>query len=377
MPHVRPVPSRILLCIVALLCAASAYGQLASPPRQAAKETVQSASPAGPRVLNPQSQPPEVELARAATLPADLFTMDDRAIIVVGGRQRQVGEIKRELAAELRRESGPPKTGRSPARAVSQAAMQAPRVSAPPAGPGDTLRPEDLRGTGQTVRDVLEYCHRNPAKISRVSGALTPNGRVTIHGECFGTTTGTVEVIGQFPGGNMKLSFERWANFRIDAVVPPVRGAVDHAVALTVVRADKTRTPAAQASFVAARARVEVPGRHWTPSHHFTHIDSSRASSTFSTPFGVEATASVTPFTLSINPNCSLEDASWTQRVGRVDAFDGWQHGPPHEARVDIRWTPRCTNKTTRYLFSGTVESVCHVDFELKAWAQCPVGVAP
>jgi hypothetical protein len=63
--------------------------------------------------------------------------------------------------------------------------------------------------------------------------------------------------------------------------------------------------------------------------------------------------------------------------VGRVDAFNGWDDGAPHEARVNIVWTPTCTTRTNNYVFASDSQRVCRIAFNVKAWAMCPIGVAP
>jgi hypothetical protein len=335
-----------------------------------------------------------------AELPEGLFKMDDRAIIIVGGKPKQAGEIKRALAAELRQLSGPPQTKRSGSRLAGAAPQQlmhhkpvhGVRTTADAGRMNSTVSTKQNSGalagavTGPggvrdiAIHDRAAYCKSHAPEITRVRGALSPNQRFTIEGLCFGATNGAVQVIGQFPGGNMKLVFERWADGEIVAFVPAVRGAADHAVAVTVVRADKTPTAAAQAYFVAARERVEVPGRYWQPGEHFTQIDVAAGGGNIFSGYvipGSQPVSYATPFVLSINTACALDDAAWTSSTGRVLAFNGWENGPPHEAKVSVAWSPRCTTHTTDYIVATNSQTVCSVGFSVKAWAQCPLGVAP
>jgi hypothetical protein len=334
-----------------------------------------------------------------AVVPEGLFGMEDRAIIIVSGKSRAAGDVKREIKAELQRLSGPAQTLRTGSRLKSvpvQHVMENPGgAPRPKTGAGAlTSRPatsvEGLSMPSAAVqlggirKEALvspkEYCRTHAPEVSRVRGALTPNERFTIEGLCFGDTTGSVQVIGQFPGGNMKLVFERWTDDEIVAFVPKVVGAADHAVALTVVRTDKTRTAAAQAKFVATRERVEVPGRYWSPSERFDHIGVVQGGGNIFAGFTVNSASAgsyTTPFTLSINPACALDNAAWSSSVGRVDAFNGWDDGPPHEAKVSVVWTPRCTTQTTNYVFASSSQRICSMTFNLKAWAMCPLGVAP
>ena len=340
------------------------------------------------RVTAPAAVAPIAAAGKQQVLPDNLLSMDDRAIIIVSGKQKQAGDLKRELGAELQRLSGPAKTMRTasrkhlilPAQGLDSAAARTPsgaRIS----GAATTLK--NSRGAltgGLSYTELKNYCRDHPPEIKQVRGALTPNQRFRIEGECFGEATGAVQVIGQFPGGNMKLVFERWTDGEIVAFVPAVHGAADHAVALTVVRSDKKPTAAAQASFIAARERIEVPGHFWTPGQNFDRTDTANGGGNIFTSYTVHSASSgshSTPFALTINKACALDSASWTSSVGRVDALNGWDDGAPHEARVNIVWTPTCTTRTNNYVFASDSQRVCRIAFSVKAWAMCPIGVAP
>jgi hypothetical protein len=229
--------------------------------------------------------------------------------------------------------------------------------------------------------DAINYCKTHPAEISRVRGIVTPNGRFTIEGMCFGDQTGEVQAIGQFPGGNMRLVFERWTDGEITAFVPPVTGAVDHAIALTVVRLDKTRSPAAQARFIATRHVVPVPARSWNPSPDFLMIEVDQGGGNiFSgfTTWGVGSDSRVAPFTLLINPACEFDSAAWSWSTGHVHAVNGWDNPvSPHQANLEAVWTPRCVTQTTNYIVATSSQRICSIDFKLSAWASCPVGLSP
>jgi len=349
-------------------------------------------------VTPPKAASPAAAVAKQA-LPDALFSMEDRAIIIVGGKPRAAGDIKREIKAELQRQSGPAKMVRSVSRLKAVPMQQVmentgggpkPKFGAGALATAPAIR-HDAAGTPSAAvklgavrtdsyMDAKTYCRTHAPEITRVRGALTPNQRFTIEGLCFGDSTGSVQVIGQFAGGNMKLVFERWTDGEIVAFVPAVRGAADHAVALTVVRNDKTRSPAAQAKFVATRERIEVPGRYWSPGEYFSHIGVAQGGGNIFSGFTVHSASAgsfTTPFALSINKECALDNAAWSSTTGRVDAFNGWDEGPLHEAKVSVIWTPRCTTQTTNYVVGSSSQRICSVSFNLKAWAQCPLGVAP
>jgi hypothetical protein len=328
------------------------------------------------------AQPAAKAAAGQQAVPDDLFKMDDRAIIIVGGKSRPAGEVKREIKAELQRLSGAPKTMRAaralpprPQRMLSSAGLSqrnrhATAVGEPVAASGGLIE--------RHAAGLKLDCSALAPKITRVRAALSPNRRVAIDGMCFGQTAGAVEAIGQFPGGNMKLVFERWSESQVVAFVPAVRGAADHAVALTVVRADGKRTPAAQANFVAARERVEVPERAWKPAPRLDHTDTRSDGGLFHLPPDWSTRGKTgTPLAVAVNPACALDDVVVTATVGAVTGLRGWVEGPPHESGLEVAWAPQCTRTNSVVLFYGSSKEVCRIAFAAKAWASCPVGIQP
>jgi hypothetical protein len=366
--------------------------------------SVQAAQAPAARAVSPAAaaavQVTPYTAAGKQVLPANLLKMEDRAIIIVGGRPVAAGDVKRQVMVELRQLSTPATGARKRAQAPNSPQAAPIRdlpgiggklggqlrplkdsVSANKPTPRLTGRPETYAAApARSYTEMRDYCIKNPPEISRVRGSVTPNGRFTIEGMCFGEQTGAVEAIGQFPGGNMRLVFERWTDGEIMAFVPPVSGASDHTIALTVVRLDKSRSPAAQARFVATRQIVPVPPMFWSPSANFFQLDVDQGGGNIFSGFtvwGAGHESRSTPFTLLVNPACSLDSAAWSSSAGRVEAFNGWENGPPHQANVDVIWTPRCTTQTTNYIVASSSQRICSIDFSLSAWASCPVGVAP
>jgi hypothetical protein len=324
------------------------------------------------------------------------MSVEDRAIIIVGGKPVAAGEVKRQLQLELRQLSVPASASK---RRIPQpvpirddpgalrpkigindridATKHKPGVTGAYAGGREVLRERP----GMSYMDAVNYCKTHPAEISRVRGTVTPNSRFTIEGRCFGDQTGIVEAIGQFPGGNMRLVFERWTDGEIIAFVPAVSGSPDHTIALTVVRTDKTRSPAMQARFNATRQQVPVPPRFWSPSHDFVRIEVDQGGGNIFAGYkvwGAGSESRVTPFTLLVNPNCELDSAAWSSSTGTINAVNGWDNpGPPNQANLEVVWTPRCVTQTTNYVVASSSQRICSVEFSLSAWANCPIGLAP
>ncbi len=338
-------------------------------------------NPAEKAGINPQPLPPK----DGALKPVDnLFEMDDRAIIIVGGKKTTAGDAKREIVAELRRATGPPQTFSVAARKTPAQlpTTNTPLVDAP--GPS-ALATQPIQGqaSGRIAADLKMDCTRNLPRISNVQGRIAPGVQFTIIGTCFGNGWGYVEILGQFEGG--KLKFSRYRVWKDDAIVvemPYLEGIVDHTIAISVWRADDGKQSAAkQGRFVATRERVEVPGRYWEPGPHFTWTDVQEAERTLTHQerLGDRLNWAVNDFRLKVNPACALETMEIPTSVGYIQSVTGWENPPPHEANVRVLWSPQCTYRRTLYGL-GVAEKrqrICRVAFELKAWASCPLGIAP
>jgi hypothetical protein len=361
----------------------------------------------------------------AAKSARKLFDMEDRAIIIVSGRQTTAGDLKRALNAEIASKAGPPRTVKGGARRLDLVALNVARNTTSVAPPAQTtvaaradtraaklaLAPSALStysqstnpagpnysaevtaavnksSTSAVLKDIL-CADKGPPKISEVVGRLKPGSKFSVWGRCFGVRPGRVEIIGQFPGGKLTVPFTAWDMSGVDLEMPAnIRGASDHAVAVTIITADGKTTPAMQASFVAARERIEVPDRLWSPAAGF------ELASTVETLNTANGTSSVNPAasgqiakSLRVNPQCALDNMDAMVLSGSVSQIRGWELGPANEATVTIDWIGTCIRSTTttsyHYVIAQvgddiSVSSACRVAFQARAWAYCPVGVAP
>ena len=341
-----------------------------------------------------------------------LFALEDRAIIIVGGKKTTAGEVKRALHAELVAKAGAPKTVKGGARKLDLAAPvgagpkpfptngiggHLPRIAAT-----STATPSALQGA-QTVRPgitqtiaankqavslgSLRCPDKGLPKISEVSGNLKAGGKATVWGQCFGDRPGRVEIIGQFPGGKLTLAFTAWDANAVEIEIPAtIRGAADHVVSVTVVTVDGKASPAMQAQFVAARERIEVPERLWSPAADFDFSATAETSRLVDPNEVNEAYAGHTPKTVRVQPQCALDTMDAIVHSGAISQIRGWEEGPPNEASVTIDWLGTCTSTktTTNYNYvvvEGTrdisIKSACRVAFQARAWAYCPAGIAP
>ncbi|MEO8016329.1 MAG: hypothetical protein ABI769_00820 [Pseudomonadota bacterium] len=393
--------SAILTVLLIALPAMAANAQTATSPVRQVRPVPSVTTPAARTTTTTTATPvtPYGTAAARQTVPANIFKLEDRAIIIVGGKQVMAGDVKRQLVSELRQTDGPATIARTRSRA--QIPVGVPVRDDPTSGikqrrPSDRLinggiAAASVSGQGRealidrpamSYADMQNYCKVHPLEITRIRGTITPGRRFTIEGNCFGDQTGAVEVIGQFPGGNMRFVFDSWSDYEIRVFVPPVSGATDHAIALTVVRLpDKARSPNVQAQFIAAREIVSVPAKYWTPTADFLQIDIDQGGGNIFggyTVFGTgPAEARLAPFSLHVNPACGLDTAGASVRSGAVLAINGWEDGPPYQANVNVAWAPRCVIQTTNYVVASSSQRICDIDFTLSAQASCPVGVAP
>src|SRR4051812_39451467 len=305
-------------------------------------------NPAGKAALNPQPLPPKAE----ATLPANLFQMDDRAIIIIGGRQVAAGDVKRDILEHL-----PPS---APGRTFAPAARRVqPPIPAATAVESATISSPVLveRASGGMADRGTQLpsidCSRSPLP-GRMTGRLTPGEPLKIVGVCFGDAPGKIELIGQFrPSGTLTLSPLSWRDGEIVVSTPrDVRDVADHVVSLTVVRSDGKRSSARQATFVAARERIEVSSM-WAPSPRYTwrgvYTDGYNPfkdlTSSYQSGSGQPPPSS---FRLHVNPACWLDSMEANPRLGAVTDIGGWDRGAPNDANVNVFWTARKTTTNTQ-----------------------------
>ena len=352
----------------------------------------------------------------AIKTPNNLFNFEDRAIIIVGGKQSTAGELKKTLLADIAKKAGPPKTIKGGVRTLDLVALNAtkgainsgsiPRTMELPGAPGKPRPPLSQTASASTSalgaigagsalsvppsrgREVTNSLSamlcvdKGPPLIDEVEKKLKPGTRVMVWGRCFGDRPGRVEIIGQFPGGKLTPAFTSWEMAGVEIEIPAnVRGAIDHAVAVSIVTAEGKTTPAKQAQFVAARERIDVPERLWSPTAKFEFAATGGAASTNAAYSGQLAK------TLRINPQCALYDMDALVLSGAVTQIRGWDApGPLNEASVSIDWAGTCTERKTisgndYVIFQGAVsvsyDSACRVAFQTQASAYCPAGVAP
>ena len=149
--------------------------------------------------------------AGAVSAGKTLFDLEDRAIIIVSGKQTTAGELKRRLNAELAAKAGPPKTVKGGARKLDLAALNATHgaagaqpapmktMSGPaPAGNAraSALAPAALSTYAQSQRGAspkaskeavaahkgntlssMKCLDKGPPVISEVEGRLKPGGK--------------------------------------------------------------------------------------------------------------------------------------------------------------------------------------------------------
>lgn len=130
---------------------------------------------------------------------------------------------------------------------MQQAARKPPGRSAPPAL--DTV-PALQQAQAQLVQDnlamqslaaqlkpMLQAPGCSPPQIQALSAALPvePGEELIVNGCGFGTQAGELRLVGNFPGGHLKLDILAWYDHAISARLPAVSGVLDQTAQLQVV----------------------------------------------------------------------------------------------------------------------------------------------
>ena len=346
----------------------------------------------------------------AATSKQGLFDLPDATPITVDGKASTAGALKRTIAGEIAAKAGPRRTVQAKSRVVEHAVVGAGQGVPVRSGnvatgkwnggiattTASAVTHAGLQSSGRKLATVggapdtarLFCTDKGPPQISEVDGTLTPGGKATVYGYCFGERAGHVEAIGNFPGGKLDVAFTGWAQTGIDLqVAANVRNTPDGTVAVTIVGADGRRSPAMQARFVATREQVEIPARLWTPDADFVLSATTDASPNLfnASPVVNPAASGHLQRSLRINPQCALESMSVDVLAGGVSEIRGFDQGPPNEAAATIDWTGTCidTRTTTTHDYvvgssqSVSIKQACSVALEPRAWAWCPAGLSP
>jgi hypothetical protein len=342
-----------------------------------------------------------------------LMSLDDRAIIIVSGKQTTAGAAKKVFQAEFAKKIGGVKRVNSGPRRVdlskfhvASATQKIAGGKASPFAVAPTMHTQSLStpisGSGMTTAKVASnrnlshiLCKdKGPPTIESLSGDLVSGREVGIYGRCLGDKTGSVQLIGPFPGGRMTLPFKHWDSTGVILDIPSnIRGVQDQTVSISVITAEGKATSALPAKFVAAREYVDVPERFWSPAAGFSTeagstFDTSSygqsSSDNFKTAFnGNPAHQGTTPKSLRVNPQCALDTMSVDAQAGSVVKINGWENGPPNEANVSLDWVGVCHGTAYTLHTIGvsdgevTVNSSCKVSFKVSAKAYCPLGISP
>jgi hypothetical protein len=345
----------------------------------------------------------------------NVFDMDDKAIIIVSGKKTTAGELKKKIHAEIAKKSGPKKTVKAGARKldlvalnVSQASLagttiqareKAGRASAfavvpvvqstmsrtTPTKPGSLDKSTPVTAVAKTNNSAIDKeakcLDKGPPRIIQVLGNLKAGARTSIQGWCFGDRLGRVEIIGTFPAGKPVLPVIAWDMREIVFEIPVIRHVTDQTVSVTVVSAEGKSSVNAQAQFVASRERVEVPDGLWSPNASF-ELSSAQGGNAVEN----KAYAGQVVKKLRINPQCTLSDMVVDAQAGGINNINGFDQGLTNEASVSIDWVGACINTTTITSHHDFIvqegddyswSSACRASFQARAWAYCPVGIAP
>jgi hypothetical protein len=348
-----------------------------------------------------------------------LMSLDDRAIIIVSGKQTTAGAAKKVFQAEFAKKIGGVKKINSGPRRVDLSKFHVVsathRVSTGKASvfaPPPTMHTQSLstpaqgsdratQGTDRAAPKVAAIRGMNhalckdkgPPTIDKLSGDLVSGRAVGIYGRCLGEKTGSVQLIGPFPGGKMNLPFKHWDSTGVILDIPSnIRGIQDQTVSISVITAEGKATSALPAKFVAARESVDVPERFWAPTagfgleegNSYDTVDTGTLNLDFQLAFNANhAYQGMTPKTLRVNPQCALDTMAVDAQAGSILNISGWENGPPNEANISIKWQGACQGMAHTLHTIGvsdgerTINASCKVSFKVSAKAYCPLGISP
>lgn len=99
-----------------------------------------------------------------------------------------------------------------------------------------------------------------PGNASAPKGLITPGGRVSMRGCDLGSRPGEMRMLGQFPGGMVKLRIEEWTPQLVVALVPAeLSGVTDQEIRMQLVPAAGTASKEQPGFFQARRETVALP----------------------------------------------------------------------------------------------------------------------
>jgi hypothetical protein len=341
-----------------------------------------------------------------------LMTLDDKALIIVNGKQTTAGAAKKVFQAEFAKKiggvkkinSGPRRVDLSKFHVISATQkISAGKTSAFAVAP--TMHTQSLSAPGQgsnppkhQVSSLPKLNHmlckdKGPPTIDKLSGDLISGREVGVYGRCLGDKTGSVQLIGPFPGGKMNLPFKHWDSTGVILDIPSnIRGVQDQTVSISVITAEGKATSALPAKFVAARESVDVPERFWAPTagfgleegNSYDTVDTGTLNLDFQLAFNANhAYQGMTPKTLRVNPQCALDTMAVDAQAGSILNISGWENGPPNEANISIKWQGACQGMAHTLHTIGvsdgerTINASCKVSFKVSAKAYCPLGISP
>lgn len=406
--------------IVAAAIGCSAYAQPPTTPQwggyqaPANQHRTPSAPPAapGPAAADPHAgSVRRATVTRTAILPQNLFALPDTAVVQLQGRSARAGDVKRRLRAALAAQVHSPKgvtisrtmAGRpnqaSPSWGGSASTRSAwagtgPRrtVGTLPAGPfaargASTAAQAEAAGTPSNLLQATQagtaatLCRKGPPRI-RAVGALVSGAEFQVAGDCFGGKMGALEIAGNLPNGRVDAPILKWQAGLIVAEMPPISGFGDGVVTVTVVDGAGERSADANARFQATRQRVEVSSR-WTPSSHYRHDEVDPVGHEDYGPNPTLYHTNSATFQLAVDPQCALDTMKVVMRDGSYQSETGFENGPPNSSTATINVQESCiaARQVTDVLGApfgiAYSDAYCGAEYDLQAFAYCPVGVSP
>ncbi len=233
---------------------------------------------------------------------------------------------------------------------------------------------------------------RGPGILETQGARLTPGGMVAFRADCLGAAPGEVRMYGEFPGGVIRLPVNLWTQESVAATVPAdLRGVLDQAASVVVVRADGRVSNARRLSFLARRESSQLPANlvriggcaqqdSFCADNHVEHHASRSDGDSSGALSGSDS------WRIAVGNSWVLQSAAFETTAGTITA-SGFEKGEPGSATLDVAWSTEQTGsmEADNSIFADLFRTILvenkiyiyEAAYSISAYATGPVGVSP
>jgi hypothetical protein len=310
--------------------------------------------------------------------------VQDTIVIAPNGAQAKLGDIQATTSPEANRRAfdrlaNVPIIDVAAREAVNQ-------FSAPARAQPIEFNSTSLARSGALDRVMRPCDPRDPPKISRISGTITPGQEVRIYGSCFGDRPNEIRLRGNTIPNIQRLSIVAWGNNFIRATIPAMSGAWQGEAELHVIGANNLASISGIVPFTPLyETQLAISYKGCQPYNDYNNavrcmynglrIESWEKTGLLQRNENKKAPFKSygTTFSLEVHPACRLTSA----------AIAGYQFAPASNFRVTfnegrpnlgyISFVVPMQSFLEEDTFGDTVRYIGYAAF--RAEAECPVGI--